>query len=159
MVHTIIFDIDSLIIQPNLSRESFSLYDDITIIHSPPQKLLDFISVNQDCCCIITQYPLESIMPIMEMIECDGRCISSSLLTEDGTIIPRSINKSDILGSSTGPVVLVTGNTYSPDFIALADFIIAFGKNERGLSTELLMLSTHAIYDEEKLCQILQQLL
>ena len=159
MACSIIFDIDSLTLNPNLNIELLSKSDaDIITNNTLLNRIFEFCRINQERCCILTKYPLEIIMPIIKF-ESKIQCVSSSTVTEDGVIVPRLINKSEFQRDSSDSVILVTGKLYSHEYINMGDYVISYGMNDDSLSTELLRLSTHAIYNEEKLCQTLQQLL
>lgn len=122
-------------------------------------EIVNFIKENQERCYIITSYPDAWIVDIIKKINMEKHCICSKAEIQNDKILKIiQTDKEKAIQQLPTPYVAI-GNRYNDAEVMIrSDIGIGFGGNGP-ISTAVLMNATHAVYEEHKLCRILQQLL
>lgn len=125
------------------------------------EQLVEFIKEHREDCYVVTGNLDIWICDLMESIGLkDHYCCSKGRTDERGEYllgIESIIDKGMAVRSFPHPLVAVGDGNNDAEMIGLADVGIGFG-GVRPIATALLNNATHAVYTEEKLCQLLRQL-
>lgn len=128
------------------------------IAEVPVHKLIeDFISEHKQQCFIVTGNLDVWLKPLIERLDIPfftsvADCTGNSLHG-----VKEIIRKVTILDKLDGPCVAIGDGSNDAEMIEAAEIGIAFGSVHRPAAA-VLEVASHAIYEEHKLCQLLQQL-
>lgn len=125
------------------------------------EKLVEFIRENRENSYVVTGNLDVWICDLMDAIGLKDHYYCSKARTDETGQwllgIEHIIDKGKMIRSFPHPFVAVGDGNNDAEMIGLADVGIGFG-GVRPIATSLLNNATHAVYTEEKLCQLLRQL-
>ncbi len=125
------------------------------------EKLVEFIKENSESCYVVTGNLDVWICDLMEKIGLKDHYYCSKARTDEtGNVllgIDEIIDKGITVQNFPHPFVAIGDGNNDAEMVGLADVGIGFG-GVRPIATALLNNASHAVYTEEKLCQLLRQL-
>lgn len=125
------------------------------------EKLVEFIKEHHEDCYVVTGNLDVWICDLMERIGLKDHYFCSKGRTDESGEwllgIEHIIDKGSTVRAFPHPFVAVGDGNNDAEMVGLADVGIGFG-GVRPIATALLNNATHAVYTEEKLCQLLRQL-
>ncbi len=129
------------------------------IVASVPlnEKLVSFIAQNKERCYIVTGNLDVWIEALVQRIGLPmTHCFCSAASVENDTLISVNtvLDKALVVQQFVQPVVAVGDGSNDADMVQLAEVGIGFG-GVRRIAYSLLSNATHAVYDEDRLCDFL----
>jgi len=124
------------------------------------ENIVRFIQENRDSCFIITGNLDVWVTSLCDSIGC-RYFTSKAMLSEDGDYVKGVsyvLNKAHIANSFATPYVAIGEGNNDTEMIRCANIGIAFGGVHMP-SISVMDCASHAIFQEDKLCQFLKQLL
>ncbi|MCC0700441.1 HAD-IB family phosphatase [Clostridioides sp. ZZV15-6383] len=124
------------------------------------EKIVKFIKENPDRCTVVTNNLDLWICDLMKELSLENKYYSS-IAHSNGDFIDKIkviIKKEDIIKKMKGPIVAVGDGSNDIKMIENADIGIGFG-GVRPIAPGILKVCDYAFYEEERLCQLLKQLL
>lgn len=124
------------------------------------QRLCEFIRENKDRCFIVTGNLDVWICRLMEKMGMADNLFCSKGIVSDDTLlgVASVIDKSLAAAQFVRPFVAVGDGSNDAEMVARAAVGIGFGA-VRPIAPSLMNVASHAVYDEERLCQFLKRLL
>lgn len=132
------------------------------IAHIPlNEELVEFIKENRENCYVVTGNLDVWICDLMDNLGLTGHYFCSKGKTDEtGDVllgIEEIIDKGTVVAKFPHPFAAIGDGNNDAEMVGLADVGIGFG-GVRPIATSLLNNASHAVYTEEKLCQLLRQL-
>lgn len=123
-------------------------------------KLVDFIQENKDRCYIVTgnlDVWIHELIKKMGM-ESNIFCSKANVVNDRISNIVSIVDKNAVVSQIVSPFVAIGDGNNDAEMIEKAIVGIGYG-GVRPIADSVLTCATHAIYEEEKLCQFLERLL
>ena len=123
------------------------------------EKLVEFLNKNKEKCYIVTSNLDVWINKLIDKIGMTGHCYCSNAKVENNKItkIENIISKEDAIKFHEGNIVAIGDGSNDKDMLAKANISIAFG-GVRNVSPKLFDVADYAVYDENKLYELLNRL-
>lgn len=123
------------------------------------EKLVKFMNDNKENCYVVTNNLDVWISKLIDKIGMTGHCYCSKANVENNRIsgIDNINNKEDSIKDFDATIIAVGDGSNDKGLLEKADIAIAYG-GVRNVSPLLLDISNYAVYDEDKLCELLNRI-
>lgn len=124
------------------------------------EKIVGFIKENKERCYIVTGNLDVWIEELVKELGMENNLFCSKALVKDDYIqeVFSVIDKNAVVGQMLLPFVAVGDGNNDAEMIEAAEIGIGFGK-VREIAPSVLICASHAVYDEDKLVDLLEKLL